>query len=171
MDLKAKFQGIQAVIFDVDGVFTDGSVQLFPDGSVVRTLNSRDGFAVQYAARKGLAMYVITGGNSKQVKERLEALGIRRVILSAADKWDVFQHLAIEESLQAETVLYMGDDLPDYEVMQQVGMSACPEDAASEIQQLADYISPLAGGKGCVRDLLEQVLRSKGQWNDGDNTW
>lgn len=160
---KEKMNPVTTFIFDVDGVLTDGSVTLYKD-EVVRTLNSRDGFALQFAAKKGYHILVITSGNSPAVKSRLLTYGVTEVCMQANNKLEVYQSLKEKYGFKDEQVLYMGDDLPDYEVMQEVGISACPQDAAVEIKAMCDYQSPHNGGRHCVRDVIEQTMRVQGKW-------
>lgn len=165
MNYKTKLSGIKALAFDVDGVFTDGTVQILPGQEPIRSFHSKDGYAVQVAARQGLQLAVITGGKSETVKERLLALGIQDVWLGARYKIDAYEEWLARYELRDEEVLYMGDDLPDTEVLLRAGLSCCPHDSAPEIRALVDYISPIDGGKGCVREVIEQVLRAQGRWN------
>lgn len=162
---KEKLAKVTTFIFDVDGVLTDGAVMLIKD-EVVRTLNSRDGYALQYAAKKGFNIFIITGGNSESVKDRLENLGAKEVVLRAKNKLEHYSRLKTDHGFTDEEVLYMGDDIPDYEVLQEVGVSTCPQDAAVEIKSICDYQSPYGGGKHCVRDVIEQTLRVQGKWFD-----
>lgn len=162
---KEKLPQINTFIFDVDGVLTDGSVYLL-EGEVVRVLNSRDGYAIQHAAKKGYNVFVITGGHSESVKDRLENLGCREVIQRAKNKMEHYNKLQEKYGFGNENVLYMGDDLPDYEVLQKVGVSTCPQDAAVEIKAICDYQSPYNGGRHCVRDVIEQTLRVQSNWFD-----
>lgn len=163
MSYKQKLSNITTFIFDVDGVLTDGNVYLFQN-EVVRALNSRDGYAIQYAAKLGYAIYIITGGNSVSVKDRLLNLGVTEVFLQSKNKREIYEQLRLKKGLKDEEVLYMGDDIPDYEVMKMVGVAACPQDASVEIKEISDYQSPYSGGKHCVRDLIEQTLRVQGKW-------
>ncbi|MEY2650816.1 MAG: KdsC family phosphatase [Schleiferiaceae bacterium] len=165
MNYKTKLAHIKALAFDVDGVFTDGTVQLLPGQEPIRTFHSKDGYAIQVAARQGLQLAVITGGKSETVKERLKTLGIQDVWLGARHKIEAYEEWLAMYDLRDEEVLYMGDDLPDTEVLQRAGLSCCPHDSAPEIRAIVDYISPLDGGKGCVREVIEQVLRAQGKWN------
>lgn len=165
MNYKTKLAGIKALAFDVDGVFTDGTVQILPGQEPIRSFHSKDGYAVQVAARQGLQLAVITGGKSETVKERLKALGIQDVWLGARHKIDAYEEWLARYELREEEVLYMGDDLPDTEVLLRAGLSCCPHDSAPEIRAIVDYISPIDGGKGCVREVIEQVLRAQGRWN------
>jgi 3-deoxy-D-manno-octulosonate 8-phosphate phosphatase (KDO 8-P phosphatase) len=165
MNYKTKLAHIKALAFDVDGVFTDGTVQLLPGQEPIRTFHSKDGYAIQVAARQGYQLAVITGGKSETVKERLKTLGIQDVWLGARHKIEAYEEWLAMYDLRDEEVLYMGDDLPDTEVLQRAGLSCCPHDSAPEIRAIVDYISPLDGGKGCVREVIEQVLRAQGKWN------
>jgi 3-deoxy-D-manno-octulosonate 8-phosphate phosphatase (KDO 8-P phosphatase) len=165
MNYKTKLAQIKALAFDVDGVFTDGTVQLLPGHEPIRTFHSKDGYAIQVAARQCYQLAVITGGKSETVKERLKTLGIQDVWLGARHKIEAYEEWLAMYDLRDEEVLYMGDDLPDTEVLQRAGLSCCPHDSAPEIRAIVDYISPLDGGKGCVREVIEQVLRAQGKWN------
>ena len=167
MSYKQKLAGVKTFIFDVDGVLTDGNVYLFQN-EVVRALNSRDGYAMQYAAKLGYNIYVITGGNSVPVKERLLHLGVTEVFLQSKNKKEVYDQLKEQRELKDEEILYMGDDIPDYKVLQRVGLSTCPQNAAVEVKQICDYQSPYDGGKYCVRDVIEQTLRVQKKWFNSD---
>lgn len=164
---KEKLAKVTTFIFDVDGVMTNGDVLLI-GGEVVRILNSRDGYALQHARKKGYQILVITGGSSEEVKKRLEALGVNEVILKSKNKLTVYEDLKAKYSFTTEEVLYMGDDIPDYPVLKEVGVSTCPQNAAQEIKAICDYQSPYDGGKFCVRDIIEQTLRVQGKWFDRD---
>lgn len=165
MNYKTKLAGIKALAFDVDGVLTDGTVQIQPGQEPVRTFHSKDGYALQVAARQGLQLAIITGGKSETVKERLKALGVQDVWLGARHKIEAYEEWLARYGLRDDEVLYMGDDLPDTEVLQRAGLSCCPHDSAPEIRALVDYVSPIDGGKGCVREVIEQVLRAQGRWD------
>jgi 3-deoxy-D-manno-octulosonate 8-phosphate phosphatase (KDO 8-P phosphatase) len=165
MNYKTKLAGIKALAFDVDGVLTDGTVLILPGQEPVRTFHSKDGYALQVAARQGLQLAIITGGKSETVKERLKALGVQDVWLGARHKIEAYEEWLARYGLRDDEVLYMGDDLPDTEVLQRAGLSCCPHDSAPEIRALVDYVSPIDGGKGCVREVIEQVLRAQGRWN------
>lgn len=160
---KEKLNPVTTFIFDVDGVLTDGSVMLY-NNKVVRTLNSRDGYALQFAAKMGYRILIITGGNSPAVESRLLNLGVTEVCMKANNKLEVYKSLKEKYGFEDEQVLYMGDDIPDYHVMQTVGISTCPQDAAVEVKAMCDYQSPYAGGRHCVRDVVEQTLRAQGKW-------
>ena len=160
---KEKLPKINTFIFDVDGVMTNGDVLLFRD-EYVRILSSRDGYALQYANKMGYRVLVITGGKSERLKERLLSLGVTEVRLGSSNKVTVYEELKEKYNLIDEEVAYMGDDIPDYEVMRKVGVAACPQDAAVEIKHISDYQSPFLGGKHCVRDIIEQTLRVQDKW-------
>ncbi|MFN7012720.1 MAG: KdsC family phosphatase [Bacteroidia bacterium] len=161
-----KLHFINTFIFDVDGVLTDGSVILMPDGDYVRTMNIKDGYAMQAAVKAGYRLAVISAGKmSEGVKKRLVNLGIQDIYLGVSDKKDAYETILYSYHLKTENIAYMGDDLPDYEVMHSAGFAACPADAAPEILSIAHYVSPYNGGKGCVRDLIEKVMRLHGKWN------
>jgi 3-deoxy-D-manno-octulosonate 8-phosphate phosphatase (KDO 8-P phosphatase) len=164
MSYKTKLKDINTFIFDVDGVLTDGSVILSSSGEMVRTMSTRDGYAITQAIKNGFNVCIISGGNSDMVRKRLEYLGVKHIHLGVHNKLDVFEDYLIMQQLKAEQVLYMGDDLPDYEVMSRVGIAAAPNDAAPEILSIADYVSHKKGGEGCVRDVIEQVLKVKDCW-------
>jgi 3-deoxy-D-manno-octulosonate 8-phosphate phosphatase (KDO 8-P phosphatase) len=164
---KERLPKISTFLFDVDGVLTNGEVML-SNGSVIRTLNSKDSYALQYAAKKGYRIYIITGGNSQDVKDRLEGLGVHKVVLRSSDKLMIYNQLKEEFGFLDEEALFMGDDIPDLPVMRLTGVSACPQDAVPEIKAICHYQSPLGGGKACVRDVIEQVMRVQGKWMNED---
>ena len=168
-----KLPKVKGIVFDIDGVLTDGNVTIFPSGEMVRQLNVKDGYALKTAALKGLKIGIITGGRNEQMKERLLALGVHDVYLASTSKIERLEEFCLGYDLQPDDILYMGDDLPDYEVLQNVGIATCPKDAAHEIREICDYISPFEGGKGCVRDVIEKVLRTQDKWfNDqSDFQW
>lgn len=149
--------------FDVDGVLGSATIYLL-GGQPVRTANIKDGYAMQLAVKCGYQMAIITGGRSEAVEERYKALGFQDVYIACGVKIKTLDEWMAKYGLQPEEVLYIGDDIPDYEVMQRVGCSCCPSDAAYEIKEIATYISPYAGGQGCARDVIEQVLRAQNHW-------
>jgi len=152
------------MVFDVDGVLTDSSLIIMPNGELVRTMNMRDSIAMRLAVKNGYRLCIITGGNSKAVKQRLNRLGIADIYLKTENKLEAMKEFVELYELQLSEVLYMGDDLIDYEVMTKVGVPVCPEDAVNEIKSISVYISPIKGGKGCVRDVIEQVMKISGKW-------
>ena len=160
---KEKLKNVTTLIFDIDGVLTNGDIIIF-NGEMARMLNSRDGYAIQYAVKMGFRILVITGGSSIDVKNRLLELGVHEVHLSSFNKLNVYNTLKQKYQFTDEQALYMGDDIPDYEVMQQVGVATCPQDAAIEIKHISQYQSPFNGGRHCVRDVIEQTLRVQNKW-------
>ncbi|MEI7725384.1 MAG: HAD-IIIA family hydrolase [Bacteroidota bacterium] len=165
---KENLQHINTFIFDYDGVLTDGSVITTSDGEVYRTTSVKDGYALQLAWKKGYRVAVISGARSESMVHRMKALQITDVFMGVEKKQVTFRNYLKEHNLKPEQVLYMGDDIPDYEVMLEAGISACPADAAEEIKSVAKYISHFNGGKGCVRDVIEQVLKVQGKWMNDD---
>ncbi len=162
-----KLKDIKAFAFDVDGVFSN-LLTLHPSGELMRTMNVKDGYAAQYACKKGYPIVIITGGNSESIRIRFEALGIKDIYLKASDKQHDLADFVKKHQLDFQQVLYMGDDIPDIEVMKLSGVAACPADAATEIKEIADYISPYGAGSGCVRDVIEQTLKLQGRWMEAD---
>ena len=165
MSILEKFKSIRTFVFDVDGVMTDGNVQVFESGEQVRFMNTKDGYSLQLAVKKGYRVLVISGGNSEGVRLRLQGLGISDIFLKVKDKEDRLRQYVTEHGLDMTDLLYMGDDIPDYAVMKQVGLACAPADAAPEIRHIAAYISSFSGGKGCVRDVIEKVLKLNGHWD------
>lgn len=171
-NFKEDLQKIKAFIFDIDGVLSGQTISLDNSGNPMRTVNIRDGYSLQLAVKKGYKIAVISGGNSEPFRKRLESLGITNVFLNCPDKLKVYTDYLESEGLVAEEILYMGDDIPDLEVMKKTGVAVCPADADSEIKQISCYISDKRGGEGCVRDIIEQVLRLHGKWLNHDAyTW
>ena len=160
---KDKLKSIKAFAFDVDGVFSD-NVILDPSGELLRTMNIKDGYAVQLAIKRGYPIAIITGGNSQAIKTRFESLGVKDVYLKSQYKLDDFNEFLLRYNLSADEVLYMGDDIPDIEILSIVGIPSCPADAVEEVKQVSMYISPREAGKGCVRDVIEQVLKVNRAW-------
>lgn len=161
-----KFKHITSFVLDVDGVLTDGSLLVLPEGVMARKMNIKDGYALQLAVKKGYHVAVISGGQLPEVKNRLEKLGITEIWMQVTDKMAVLQQLMQKHGIDKKAVLYMGDDLPDLQVMQFAGLPCCPSDAARDIKEIAHYISPLKGGEGCVRDVIEKVMRLRGDWGE-----
>jgi 3-deoxy-D-manno-octulosonate 8-phosphate phosphatase (KDO 8-P phosphatase) len=171
-NIREKFGNIKAFAFDVDGVFTDGNVLLHPKGQYLRKMNIKDGYAVQYAIKTGYPVAIITGGYSRMVKKRFSYLGVKDIYMRSIQKTDAFEHFRNKYGLTFENILYMGDDIPDYEVMKQAGLAVCPADASQEIKEISAYVSYQRGGEGCVRDIIEQVLRLQSKWmKDGAFLW
>lgn len=169
-NFKEQLGDIKGFAFDVDGVLTDGSLLLHPSGDLVRTSNVRDGYALRKAVEMGYPIAIITGGNASMLKQRFENLGITDIFVECRDKCAALEQFCQRHNLKTAQILYMGDDLPDYQVMKHAGIATCPQNADSEIKEISQYISLFDGGKGCVRDVIEQVLRLNGHWgpsNDG----
>jgi 3-deoxy-D-manno-octulosonate 8-phosphate phosphatase (KDO 8-P phosphatase) len=163
------FAHITCFVLDVDGVLTDGTLLVLPGAVMARRMHIRDGYALQLAIRKGYRVVVISGGNSAEVQERLNKLGVTEVWMQTTDKKALLQKLMEEDGLEPAAVLFMGDDIPDLAAMQLSGLPCCPADAATEIRETALYISPWNGGAGCVRDVIEKVLKLRGHWQDDGN--
>lgn len=161
---KTKLNDIKAFVFDVDGVLTDGTVIVDTQGQLLRNMNIKDGFALKTAADQDYKMCIISGGTNAGVQKRLEGLGITEVHLGAQHKKQLLVDFIKRHGLSAHQVCYMGDDLPDYEVMSMVGLACCPQDAVAEIKSIAHYISHRSGGNGCVREIIEQVLKTQKKW-------
>lgn len=155
---------IRAIAFDVDGVLSCSTVPLHPDGDPMRSINIKDGYALQLAVKLGLHVAIITGGRTEAVRKRYEGLGIADIYLGCAVKIKTYDEWRAKYGLDNEEILYMGDDIPDYEVMRACGCACCPSDAANEIKAISCYISPVGGGQGCGRDVIEQVLKAQGKW-------
>jgi 3-deoxy-D-manno-octulosonate 8-phosphate phosphatase (KDO 8-P phosphatase) len=163
-----KLKSISTFIFDVDGVLTDGSVQVTDNGQSLRTFNIKDGYAMQLAVKKGYNLCIISGGDGIAMANRFHNLGISDVFLGAGDKVEIFKKYLIDKSITADEVLYMGDDIPDLKVMKLVGLSTCPADAVEEIKSISQFISPYNGGKTAVRDIIEKVMKVQHKWHDED---
>lgn len=161
---KEIMNDITTFIFDVDGVLTDGSVFVNNEGEMLRTMNIRDGYAMKAAVESGYNVCIISGGSNEGVRVRLRNLGITNIHLGSPDKVETFDEYIDIYQIQPEQVLYMGDDIPDYLVMQIVGLPTCPQDASPEIKGISKYISHKNGGKGAVRDVIEQVMKVQGKW-------
>ncbi len=162
---------IKALVFDVDGVLSRETIPVSTGGEPMRTANIKDGYALQLAAKCGFHVAIITGARNEAVKVRYKGLGINDIYIGASVKKDCLDELILMYDLVPEEILYMGDDIPDYEVMQICGLPVCPADAAVEIKQLSKYISSIRGGEGCVRDVVEQVLRAQGKWMDSSDVY
>lgn len=155
---------ITTFIFDVDGVLTDGTLQVSTNGDLLRTMNIKDGFAMKHAMQKGLTVCVISGGYNEGVRHRLKGLGVTDIYLGCPDKVEQMEEFFDIYNIKPEEVLYMGDDMPDYYAMKKVGLPCCPQDAVAEIKEISRYISHKKGGKGCVREVIEQVMKVQGKW-------
>ncbi len=162
---KELMNDITTFVLDVDGVLTDGTVHITPTGEMLREMHIRDGFAMKAALESGYHVCIISGGNNEGVRIRLRNLGITDIYLGVPDKVETFNEYCDIYGIKPDQVLYMGDDIPDYHVMQRVGLPTCPQDASPEIKSIASYISHKNGGKGAVRDVIEQVMKTQGKWH------
>ncbi len=162
---KEYLEHITTFIFDVDGVLTDCTVTVTGTGELLRRMNMKDGYALKTAVDKNFNVCIISGGTNKGVRIRLEGLGIKDIYLGAHNKIEQLKDYLNKKGIKSENVLYMGDDIPDFPVMKQIGLPCCPQDAAPEIKNISKYISHKKGGKGAVRDVVEQVLKVQGKWN------
>ena len=167
INYKEKLKDITTFVFDVDGVLTNGDVLLMPPAEMIRSMNTKDGFAMRFALDQGYNICIISGGTSEPVRERLKYLGIEDAFIGVTDKVKVFNQYITDKDINKENVMYMGDDIPDYQVMLMSGLPCCPIDAVEEIKRIVEYISPYEGGKGCVRDIIEQTLKVQGNWFNG----
>ena len=155
---------IKAIIFDIDGVLSAETITLAPDGLPMRTVNIKDGYAIQLAVKHGLRIAIMTGAKVDSIRVRYEGLGVEDIFVGCSVKIKTYEAFLAKYGLKEEEVMYMGDDIPDLEVMRRVGCPVCPKDAAWEIQEASVYVSHLRGGYGCGRDVIEQVLRAHGKW-------
>jgi len=171
-NFKEDLVRVKAFVFDIDGVLSLQTISLNLFGIPNRTVNLRDGYALQLAVKKGYHIGVISGSSSKEYQKRLKMLGVTDIYLNSRSKLDHFNAFLKKYNLNKAEVLYMGDDIPDFVVMKEAGVPVCPSDADSEIKQVSSYISDKRGGEGCVRDVIEQVLRLHDDWMDSDAfTW
>ncbi len=166
MSYKSRLKQIKAFVFDVDGVFTDGSVYLLPGGNMCRVMNVLDGYSVVKALKNNFLIGVITGGNDEMVKHRINYLGITDYYAKSSDKIVDYEDFKSKYNLKDEEILTMGDDIPDICILKPSSISCCPENAVPEVKAICDYISPIQGGKGAVRDVIEQVMKAQGKWHE-----
>lgn len=164
MNVLDLFLPIRTFVFDVDGVLTNGNLLLTEDGHMLRSMSIKDGYALQLAVKKGYSVWIISGGKSEAVRLRLQKLGVHEVHIGIESKKELLQDIALSTSTTYAGVLYMGDDIPDYAAMKLCGLPCAPADAVPEILGIARYISPYKGGEGCVRDVIEKVLKLNGDW-------
>lgn len=164
---KTQLKNITTLIFDVDGVLTDGSVLVTTDGEMLRQMNTKDGFALKAAAEAGLNVCIISGGSNEGVRKRLEALGLSNIILGSHNKVDQLNNLISALKVNAKDIMYMGDDVPDIPAMVMVGLPCCPQDAVPEVKAISKYVSHMNGGRGAARDIIEQILKVQGLWMNG----
>ncbi len=162
---KEILNDITTFIFDVDGVLTDSSVHVSQNGEILRIMNIRDGFAMKAAIESGYNVCIISGGSNEGVRIRLRNLGITDIHLASPNKVETFKEYIDVYNIDPQHVLYMGDDIPDYHVMKLVGLPTCPQDAVAEIKAISKYISHKNGGRGAVREIIEQVMKVQGKWN------
>ena len=158
--------GIRGIAFDVDGVLSPCTIPMSEDGEPCRMLNIKDGYAIQLAVKKGLRLAIISGGRSKAVALRYRNLGVEDVFMGAAYKLPLFNQWLHDAGLDASEVIFVGDDIPDIHVMEAAGFSVAPADAAWQVKEIADYVSPWEGGQGVARDIIEKVLTAQGMWMD-----
>ncbi|MCE1201106.1 MAG: HAD-IIIA family hydrolase [Bacteroidia bacterium] len=169
---KALLRNVTTFIFDYDGVMTDGVIVLNNDGEPLRTANVKDGYALQLIRKLGYNIAIISGGYSPSMLRRFESLNIENVFLGVSNKLEVFEKYLEDNGIRPEEVVYMGDDIPDYRPMKRAGVPVCPSDASEEIKSISVYISRYRGGHGCVRDIIEQVLKVQGRWmTDEAHQW
>ena len=161
---KEYLNQIKTFVFDVDGVLTDGSVQISTQGDLLRTMHTKDGYALKTAHNAGYTVCIISGGRNEGVRDRLRDLGITDIYLGVSDKVEQMDEFFDIYGIKPEEVLYMGDDIPDYYPMKLVGLPCCPQDAVPEVKEVSKYISHKNGGEGCVRDVIEQVMKVQGKW-------
>ena len=161
---KTLLPNIKTFIFDVDGVLTDGKILITNEGELLRSFDTKDGYAMKCALVQGYKIVIITGGRNQGVEDRFKELGVFDIYMGAHHKIDAYQDLMDNYDLDPETILYVGDDIPDIPVMEKVGLGCCPSDAVSDVKAMANYVSHKKGGEGCVREIIEQVLRVQGKW-------
>ena len=161
---KEYLKHITTFIFDVDGVLTDGTILVNTEGEMFRTMNIKDGYGLKTAVDQGFNVCVISGGSNEGVRVRLQNLGIKDIFLGAHNKIKILDEYLAAKNVKRENTLYMGDDLPDFQIMQEVGLPTCPQDAVPEIKAISKYVSHKKGGRGCVREVIEQVLKVQGKW-------
>jgi len=165
---KTILKDITTFVFDYDGVLTEGTIIMTENGEALRISNIKDGYALQLAVKNGYRVAIISGAKSRSMIHRLNALNITDIFQGVDNKLGIFREYLRTNSIKPSQVLFMGDDIPDYEIMLEAGMPACPADAVEEIKKASKYISPMAGGKGCVRDVIEQVMKVQGKWMNHD---
>lgn len=170
-NFKEDLAGVKGFVFDIDGVLSLQTINLNTFGVPNRTVNLRDGYALQLAVKRGYHIGIISGSSSKEYLRRLKSLGIKDIFLNSRNKLDHFRVFLEKYGLMKSEVLFMGDDIPDFEVMKEAGVPVCPADADSEIKQVASYISDRKGGEGCVRDVIEQVLRLHNKWMNSNDAF
>ena len=163
-NFKERLADVEAFVFDVDGVMTDGSIMPLPDGDFLRRYNAKDGYALSYAIKHGYKVCIISGGFGSLLASRMQRLGVKHLYTNCMDKIKAIHEFAEAEGVNLENTIYVGDDIPDLECMRLVGVPVCPSDAAMEVVEASRYVSEFRGGHGAVRDIVEQVMRSQGRW-------
>ena len=166
---KTYLKDITTFIFDVDGVLTDGTVMVTTDGELLRSMSVKDGYAIKTAVDKGYAVCIISGGKNEGVRQRLAGLGVAHIYLGISKKETPFKQFLKESGTDPKNILYMGDDIPDIPPMQEVAIAACPQNAVPEVKAICNYVSHKNGAEGCVRDVIEQVLKVQGDWYQDPN--
>lgn len=167
-----QFETIQLLAFDYDGIFTDGTILIDSDGTMLRQGHAKDGFAVQWACKQGIPLAIVTGGKEPSVEDRMRGLGVQEVHLKSHDKLAVLRDLSIRLGIPLENMAYMGDDMPDIPALKAVGLGCCPSDAAQDVFSACNHVSEIPGGKGCVRELIEAFMKAKGLWDgEGQIHW
>ena len=161
---KEVLNSIKAFIFDIDGVLTNGKILITSKGDMYREMDTKDGFAIKYALNKGFKIAIISGGKDKGLEIRLQDLGIKNIFLGFTDKERPFNDFIKNEDIKPNDILYMGDDIPDIKIMKKVLLATCPNDAVIDVKEISDYVSPKNVGQGCVREIIEQVLRVQNKW-------
>jgi 3-deoxy-D-manno-octulosonate 8-phosphate phosphatase (KDO 8-P phosphatase) len=169
LNFKEMLGKVKAFVFDIDGVLSSSAVNIDETGELIRTSNVKDGYILKYAVKKGFIIGIISGGFGENAVKRFQKLGITDIVIKSKRKMIDMENFLERHNLKYEDILYMGDDIPDLEIMQKVGLPCCPNDAAVEIKEASVYISKLNGGEGCVRDIVEQVVRAQGKWLDIDS--
>lgn len=167
---KEDLMKVAAFIFDVDGVLSHECIVIDASGELLRTANTKDGYAIQYAVKKGYPVAIITGGISESVEKRYRGLGVKDIYMGSKNKIKDFEDFVAKYNLNPDEIMYMGDDLPDYDVMKRIGIPTCPANAVEQIKAISNYISDKEGGYGCVRDVIEQVLRAHSKWLEADSS-
>ena len=164
LKFKQRLTKIKTLMFDIDGVLTDGKVLVMENGEMVRNMNSKDGYAFHLSRMKDYRVAIISGGHNLAIKNALERSGVVDVFILQHDKVKCYEDYLALHGLRDEEVMFMGDDLPDHGIMSRVGLAACPNDAVSEIRNICQYVSPYKGGEGCVRDIIEQIMKAQQRW-------
>ena len=162
---KEYLHQISTFVFDVDGVFTNSNLHITNTGDMLRTMNVKDGYALKTALQKGYNVCIITGGSNVGVQKRFEALGVTSIYMGAHHKLDPLNDYLSTNNIDPQNVLYTGDDMPDIPPLKMVQLATCPQDAVAEVKAVSDYVSHKNGGEGCIRDIIEQVLKVRGDWN------